>query len=263
MPKNTANSSKDKETVFDKLPKDTKTKEVKAPEQVKKPAAKMQEQPKKVAAKVTVEDVNSDDDDEEEDESEDESEDEQTKTEQKLAEKKAAKEKVKKLTFEECFKEIDTLANEDNTLDSEIVECNKKLQALEKRKNVIKKSMHKLYGQLSKSHTDDVNKARKEKSKRKNNSNSGILKEQPIPIVLTKFLGIPEDTIMMRPKVMSMLNNKFKELGLKDGQSTTLDKKTAKVFGLEAGHVIEFKQFQTFLKTIYDSSGIKNTEVSL
>jgi hypothetical protein len=53
---------------------------------------------------------------------------------------------------------------------------------------------------------------------------------------------------------MSALNNKFSELKLKNGQTTTLDKSTAKALGLGKegdGKEIKFTEFQSFLATFY------------
>ena len=61
---------------------------------------------------------------------------------------------------------------------------------------------------------------RKEKKKRKGNSNSGFNKEVLVPEILANFLNLPSETCMSRPKVMSALNNKFTELNLKNGQNT-------------------------------------------
>ena len=57
------------------------------------------------------------------------------------------------------------------------------------------------------------------------------------------------------------MHNKFKELKLKTGQDTILNKETADFFGLKEGHVIGFGGFQTFLKEIYDKENINNVEL--
>jgi hypothetical protein len=181
--------------------------------------------------------------------------------------KKDAKEKLKKLTFDEIYTEIDSLYRRDTVLDSETAE-RKKLQVVsDKEKSSNKKSISKLFSLFPKARDDAVNKARKEKKKRTNTSSSGILKETSVPLMLTEFLGIPSDTLMMRPKVFSLLNNKFKELNLKQGQITVLDKVNADYFGYEEGHVIEFKACQKFLANIYDVEkakvSAKATEVTL
>jgi len=165
--------------------------------------------------------------------------------------KETLKEKLKKLSFDEMFLEITNIINEEIQLESEVSELNKQLIIKEKRKNVIRKQKNKLLVLFPKIYIDGCNKARKEKKKRINKSQSGILKENAVPSILIKFLKIPEDTLLMRPKVFSLLNNKFKELGLKKGQDTILDKETANLFGLPVGHIIGFRDCQNFLAGIY------------
>ena len=41
-------------------------------------------------------------------------------------------------------------------------------------------------------------------------------------------------------------------MGLKNGQNTVFNKETAKIFGVETGYTLGFKDYQTFLKNIYD-----------
>lgn len=174
-----------------------------------------------------------------------------------------AKEVKQKPTFDGCFSEIDTINKEELKLDAEINELHKSLDFKLKQKKALQKQRNKIFNLLPKSYEDGCNKARKEKKKRTNASRSGILKESPIPPILIKFLELQEGTLLSRPKVFSLLNNKFKELGLKKGQDTFLDKKTAKLFGLEEGHKIEFKMCQTFLAELYNAEKAKSTEVSL
>jgi hypothetical protein len=229
---------------------------------------------KPVKPEVVVEDVEDDEsDDDSDDESNDESDDEsdeesddesndnkdQPETHENVKDTpKEAKEKLKKMTFDEIFAEIDTLIKQELSLDSEIKTVKESLESLEKNRNASKKSKNKLLSLLPKAYLDGCNKARKEKKKRTNSSKSGILNELPVPPILIKFLGIPETSLMRRPTVFSLLNNKFKELKLKQGQETIFDKKTAKVFGLQEGHKIEFKQHQTFLAKLYAEAGIKS-----
>lgn len=196
----------------------------------------------------------------EESESEESDEEESGETEDKTIEKK---EKPKKLSHEELLSEINKIIESENAVESEISELEKLLLTKTKLRNSLRKSKTKYIGLLPKAYVDGLNKARKEKKKRVNNSQSGILAEHPIPPILLKFLNLPDNTLMMRPKVFSLLNNKFKELGLKQGQETVLDKKTAKLFGFEEGHVIKFQACQKFLADIYEKAKIKTTEVTL
>lgn len=173
------------------------------------------------------------------------------------------KEKSKKLTHEEIFLEINKILEAEITLENEISELEKILISKIKLRSTYRKNRNKYIGLLPKAYLDGINKARKEKKKRTSNNKSGILAEHPIPPILLKFLELPENTLLMRPKVFSLLNNKFKELGLKKGQDTILDKKTAKLFGVNEGYVIKFQECQKFLADIYDKANSKTTEVIL
>lgn len=210
---------------------------------------------------VEVENV-SDSDSENESESDSESENEDENDDKKKS-SKDKKEKPKKLSHKELTTEL--LSNEEkiSKLGSEIDELETKLRMCVRDQNALRRTNLRLMKQLDKSHDDDVNKARKEKKKRNVTEDSGILKNKPIPPVLIKFLDLKEGSELPRTKVMSLLCNKFKDLGLRKGQDINLDKKTAKIFGKEDGYVIEFKYFQRFLKGIYEEAGLKTTEVSL
>jgi hypothetical protein len=195
-----------------------------------------------------------------EDESDDESEDGVDAADSK--EKK--KEKKQKESFEDLTKRIDTHRTEMKTIDKEISELEKTLKTKEKERNEHERQLNNAIKLLSKTHSDEVTKALKERPKRKGNVNGGFNKEQPVPEVLRSFLGLADGAAMARPKVMSALNNKFTELKLKDGQNTTLDKPTAKALGLGKtgeGKVIKFTEFQTFLASFYPKAG--ETEVNI
>lgn len=172
------------------------------------------------------------------------------------------KEKTKRLSHEELLDEINKIFENENILENEILQIEKVLEIKHKLRSKYRKQKNKYFMLLSKAYQDDINKVRKERKKKSNNK-SGILAEHPIPPILQKFLGLPEDTLMIRPKVFSLLNNKFKELGLKHGQDTILDKKTAKIFGVNEGYVIEFVKCQKFLAEIYEKANSKNNHVDL
>lgn len=194
-----------------------------------------------------------------EDDSEDESEDEVDAADSKGKKK----EKKQKESFENLTKRIDIHRTEMKTIDKEISELEKTLKIKEKERNEHERQLNSAIKLLSKTHSDEVTKALKERPKRKGNVNGGFNKEQPVPEVLRSFLGLADGAAMARPKVMSALNNKFTELKLKDGQNTTLDKSTAKALGLGKtgeGKVIKFTEFQTFLASFYPKA---ETEVNI
>lgn len=222
-------------------------------EEVKKPVVEEESEEEVVVEEESEEE-------ESEEESEDEEEDADGEDKDITTEKK---EKPKKLTHEELLVEINKVLEAETILENEISELEKVLASKIKLRATYRRSKTKFIGLLPKAYQDGLNKARKEKKKRTNSSKSGILAEHPVPPVLQKFLGLPESTLLMRPKVFSLLNNKFKELGLKKGQETILDKKTAKLFGVDEGHVIKFQDCQKFLADIYEKANSKNTEVAL
>ena len=63
---------------------------------------------------------------------------------------------------------------------------------------------------------------------------------------------LEDDVMMTRPAVFSLMSEKFKEEGLKDGQEIVLDKKNAKKLGKPEGYEITFSQGQTFLASFYN-----------
>lgn len=196
-------------------------------------------------------------------ESEDESEDESEEEVDAADSKGKKKEKRQKESFEDLTRRIDTHRTEMKTIDKEISELEKTLKTKEKERNEHERQLNNAIKLLSKTHSDEVTKALKERPKRKGNVNGGFNKEQLVPEVLRTFLGLPDGTSMARPKVMSALNNKFTELKLKEGQNTTLDKTTAKSLGLGKsgeGKVIKFTEFQTFLASFYPKT---ETEVNI
>jgi hypothetical protein len=164
------------------------------------------------------------------------------------------KAKKNKDSFDELSKRLDSLGTDIKTIDKEITELTKELKTKEKTRNDYERQRNNILKVLSKTHSDEVNRALKTKPKRKGNVNGGFNREQPVPPILASFLGLGESATMSRPKVMSALNNKFNGLKLKEGQNTTLDKATAKALGLGKtgeGRVIKFTEFQSFLASFY------------
>jgi hypothetical protein len=204
----------------------------------------------KKETKVESSDDSEDFEDSEVSESEEESEQEADSDSEEEVEKKP-REKKQKETFEEVTSRIENRSKEIKDLYKKKTEQYKTLKATEKSISDLERKQSADYKLLEKSHNDDIKRVRSEKPKRKGNVNGGFNKEQPVPDVLRKFLGLPEDTKMARPKVMSALHNKFKELGLKDKQTTKIDKKTAKELGLDGPVDVEFGRFQAWLATFY------------
>jgi len=209
----------------------------------------------KVQAKTEIIDDDSEEVDIESDsETESESDDNQDK---KLKEKKS------KETFEENIKKLDILQSNIKTINKEISEINKNLKMKEKILNDYERQRNSIIKILPKAHHDEVVKAQKKKTKRPGNAKGGFCSVQPVPDILIKFLDLKDDEkCLRRPSVTSKLSNKFSEMGLKKGQETTLNEKVVKDLELDksyVGKVINFGEFQTFLKGFYSVKEEKNT----
>jgi hypothetical protein len=233
--------------------KEVKAKDVKEPVKDKEPIKKT------TPAKKVIEEVIVDDSDNESDDSELESGSEE---EQEADEDKKQKEKKAKKSFQELSDEFETLSAAIKVKKGEVNEGYKALKSKEKDMYDLERQQAKIYTLMAKAHDEEVKKAQKEKPKRKGNKDGGFNKETPVPPKLIKFLGLEDDIKMSRPKVMSAMNDKFKDLKIKEGQTTTLDAATAKALGKEKGRVIEFTAFQSFLKEFYSEAfpeGATNT----
>jgi hypothetical protein len=167
--------------------------------------------------------------------------------------------KKEKETFENIMKQIKDEIDFIKQSNKDISELDKHLKLKEKDKHEHTKKMNNLLKTLEKAHADEIVKAMK-KPKRKGNVNGGFNKEHPVPEILRVFLGLPENVAMSRPKVMSALSNKFKDLKLKNGQNTVLDKTTAEQLNIPNGDgkLIKFGEFQLFLSSFYNNKIIVN-----
>ena len=163
-----------------------------------------------------------------------------------------SKDKKLKKTWQEVAIEWDKIALDIKEIETKHKELQESLHKNEKIRNDLERQRNRLYNVLSKSHDDEIKRVKKEKPKRKGNKEGGFNKETPVPPKLIKYLGLEEGTELSRPKVMSLLNDKFKQDGLKKGQITTLDKNTAKSLGKDENREIKFTGFQSFLKEFYD-----------
>ena len=165
--------------------------------------------------------------------------------------------KKEKETFENIMKQIKDEMEFIKLSNKDINELDKQLKLKEKEKHEHNKKMNNLLKTLEKAHADEIIKAQK-RPKRKGNVNGGFNKEHPVPEILRVFLGLPENVTMSRPKVMSALSNKFKDLKLKNGQNTVLDKTTAEQLNIPNGDgkLVKFGEFQLFLSSFYNNNKI-------
>jgi hypothetical protein len=229
-------------------------------EVVQQPKSKAKATKKAAPVEEVEESASDSESDEEANEQADSGSDSESDEEADVADAKKKKEKKQKETFEELTKRIDSHRTNMKNIDKEISELEKTLKTKEKERNEHERQLNNALKLLTKTHSDEVTKALKERPKRKGNVNGGFNKEQPVPEVLRTFLGLAEGATMARPKVMSALNNKFTELKLKEGQNTTLDKATAKALGLGKageGKLIKFTEFQTFLASFYPKAEVE------
>ena len=105
-----------------------------------------------------------------------------------------------------------------------------------------RKTLENMYKQLKK---------KKLKTKRKNNSKSGINAPQPVPESICEYLELDEGTELERHKVTKLMYKKFKELGIQDKQNIVCDDATAELFSVDEGDEIHMFKFQGKLAELY------------
>ena len=200
---------------------------------------------------------NNDSDSNDSDSSSDESDSNTSDDEDNVKIVNVSKDKKLKKTWQEIVIEWEKVSLEIKEIEAKHKELQEALHKNEKNRNELERQRNRLYSVLSKSHDDEIKRVVKLKPKRKGNKKGGFNKETPVPPKLIKYLGLEEGTEMSRPKVMSLLNNKFKTVGLKNGQITTLDKNTAKSLEKEENREIKFTEFQSFIKEFYDEVSLQ------
>jgi len=163
-----------------------------------------------------------------------------------------SKDKKLKKTWQEIIIEWERVSLEIKENECKHKELLEILYKNEKVRNDLERQRNRLYSVLSKSHDDEIKRVKKEKPKRKGNKDGGFNKESPVPPKLIKYLGLDEGIELSRPKIMSLLNDKFKTEGLKQGQITTLDKNASNLLDKDENYEIKFTAFQSFLKEFYD-----------
>lgn len=128
------------------------------------------------------------------------------------------------------------------------------VKLIQKKKNKIYKELNNLSKKICVAYNKDISMAKKEKRKRKVPVSGGIMKVIKVPKVICKYTGIDDDISMSRPQIITLLNDKFKKDGFRNGQEIHLNKKIAKLFGKKVGKnkkfIIGFSEFQKFLSEI-------------
>lgn len=268
-------SSESEEEVISKKP-DTKKSESKKTES-QKPESKKTEshkpetkQPETKKTKTKVKDVthkkDSDDDDDDDDS---DSESEADQEEQKLveedsdendsasdddeSEEKPVKEKKNKESFESIHKKQEENIAMKKALHKKMVEHETEGKKMQREMNELEREGSKLHKLSLTAYQDGVNRARKERPKRTGNPNGGFNAPKPVPEVLRNYLGLPDDTMLALPQLMSRMNNKLSSTGQKDGQTANLTEKTLKALGLPHSEPrsIKFTEMMKFLSTFY------------
>ena len=158
--------------------------------------------------------------------------------------------KKTKLGFSDYYLQIEENKINITNLTDKIQNYSLKIKECEKLKSEIEKNNYLLISKLEKIYAKNFE---KKKTDHKRNSTGGFNKQTLVPQVLINFLNLEDNCELSRPKVGSLLTNKLKELGLKDGQYINLDLDTITKLELDESYLEPIKQtyFQTFLASFY------------
>ena len=243
-----------KETATKDVPDKKITKEVITNKVVEPPSKEVKGKTiKPVKQEVKVEDVIEDDEEEEEDDDEDDKNEDIKK-----------KEKKPKKTFKEVLIEFENANEEINQKTVEINEAEKILKSLKTDKEKLERNRNKIALQFDKAHEDDVSKAAKDRpSKRNGNPNGGFNRKYKVPAPVVKFCGLEDGLEMNYPEIMSILNDKFKDGKMKEGQNTILNAEAAKIFKKEKGYTIKFGEIMTFIKEMIEAETPVKTDTTV
>ena len=166
-----------------------------------------------------------------------------------------SEDETKQLTpFLSVMNTIDNSYKQIREINDQITDLYKLIKEKEKEKHEYEKIIALNYKKLSKVHQDELIKCVKSKPNKKKNVKGGFNNEVAIPEKLCLFLGLDNNILMSRPKVMKLLNLKFDELGLKNGHITILNKQVIDQLGLSNDYInkeIKFTEFQSFLASFY------------
>ena len=235
-----------------KLSKESESKELESKESKEKESEEESKEEESEEEESEEEESENKESENEESENE-ESESEESESEEDNSKKSVKDKKVKK-TWQDNIDELTQLIADFKKNENEHKLIQENLHKNEKAHNELVKQLSRIVLLLGKSHDEELKRVLKAKPKRKGNNSSGFNKETPVPPKLIKYLSLDNDIQMSRPKVVSLLYQKFKSENLTSGQNITLDKTTAKIFGKEKDYEFNFKQIQTFIKEIYDEA---------
>ena len=123
----------------------------------------------------------------------------------------------------------------------------------------IQKEISVLLKKFEKTFKHDMTKATK-KRKTGNSGKGGFNKLVLVPKKIRDFLELADDTLMARPQVTHLLNEKFKLLKFRSPENGKVikisDKKSAKILGVDNNHEIQFNEFQGFIAKFYNDEKV-------
>lgn len=123
----------------------------------------------------------------------------------------------------------------------------------------IQKEISVLLKKFEKTFKHDMAKATK-KRKTGNSGKGGFNKLVLVPKKIRDFLELADDTLMARPQVTHLLNEKFKLLKFRSPENGKVikisDKKSAKILGVDNNHEIQFNEFQGFIAKFYNDEKV-------
>jgi hypothetical protein len=174
--------------------------------------------------------------------------------------------KKKKLDINDHHKILFSYINNLSVLNDELKDLRNnylnKVKTIQNKQKNYQRLISKITKIIPKSLENSLAKARKEKRHRKGPNNGGFVKVKKVPKKLEKYLGLKSGTELTRPKVIHLINEKFKNDNLRNGKRVILDKETSKFFGKKNGYIIEFSGLQTFVADLYKEE-LSKVELSI
>jgi len=174
-----------------------------------------------------------------------------------------------KNTSVEMFDEFEKLLANLESLSSQFTEKDKIYEKEKKEFNSAWKKQFKevevILKKFGKAFHSDMAKSSKTR-KTGNSGKGGFNKPLPVPKKLIEYLGLEEGAMMTRPQVTHILNDKFKAEKFRSEENGKVikitNKKAAKILGCEHNHVIEFSEFQGFIKKFYEDEKVQTENIS-
>lgn len=202
--------------------------------------------------------VDNDDSDEEQVADDDEDEEEDEEDEDDASEDKPKQKKLKE-SYDDMTKRCEVISTAKKAVLKKLSANDKERKLLERERRKLEHEEDMIQREKDKRHLDEVKIALKTRPKRTGNKNGGFNQAKPIPDVLRKYLGIPEDTLLPRPAVMSAMNQKLLATKQKEGQTAILNESTLKALGLPHSEPlrVKFTEMQAFLAKFYKQDKVE------